>query len=1127
MFVIQKGVGRPIQYKGLEAQYISWLGMVCVGALILFAVLYLLGVNPYLVLGFVSLLSLLGGVVVYRMSKRYGTYGWMKRVASRRLPEAIAYQALDSRLPLAGVDSDTIFSNGGDMTLVYRMELPEIFTCAQSDYEAIHSAFVKALKMLPEETIFHKQDWFVKKGFVPAEREEAPSFLEEASDAHFLERPYLEHEVYCMFCKRADGTPLSDSALSNLIRPSLAPPQTLDPNARLHFEEAVERFVHVLMETGLVKMERLRNADLLSRQGGAGLIEKYLGLMEDRGRRVQQDIRFDDGIGIGNQRLALYTLSELNSLPETCSPFLEYRPYHSETSKMLISMGSVLGPLLAANHLYNQFIYVGNATKTLQGLERRLRRFQSLATWSRNNAIARDSIAAFLKEAAAEQRQVVKFHANVQLWAPDPAILRDSRNRLAVALSQMNAGLHEETVGAPQLFWAGLPGNEGDLPMNETLDTFGEQAACFLNWDGQYRSSISPVGLRLGDRLTGMPVHVDISDEPLRQGICTNRNKFVLGPSGSGKSFFVAHMLHTYYQQGTHIVVVDIGHSYRSLCTLVKGYYFTYTETQPIAFNPFFVADRRMPDTEKKESIKTLLNALWKKGDEPYHRSEYVALSELINAYYAYLETQPEVFPCFNTFYSFVKDRVKEKSGAVPQGVDFTDLLYVLKPYYKGGEFDYLLNASQNLDLMDQPFIVFEIDAVKDHPILFPVVTIIIMEIFIAKMRRLAGVRKMIVVEEAWKALANNGMADYIRYLFKTVRKFFGEAVVVTQEVEDIISSEIVKHSIIENSDCKILLDQRKYEHRFEDIQKLLSLSEKDQALVLSMNRNQDPHRKYKEVYINLGGKVAKVYRLEVAPEEYYTYTTDQQEKLEVEAAVTRSGGDLQKGIRTLTQMKRGIRNLFGILLIVCLPCASIHAQVPVVGVVGSILNKIITAMDLKVQQEQLSTMELQEDQQLLENDLSSTSITGISYWVGQEQDLYATYYQDLWQIRQVLSTYSRIKTLWQTDQQLLQAYQQAMALFSKDPHFSLAELQQMDAVYQGLLELSARNLDELSILINPFQTQMSDGRRLALIDQTQTQEETNLQNLKAFTWAQELLSLSRTRDQNDAESIRVLYGLQ
>lgn len=401
------------------------------------------------------------------------------------------------------------------------------------------------------------------------------------------------------------------------------------------------------------------------------------------------------------------------------------------------------------------------------------------------------------------------------------------------------------------------------------------------------------------------------------------------------------------------------------------------------------------------------------------------------------------------------------------------------------------------------------------------------MEIFIAKMRRLAGVRKMIVVEEAWKALANNGMADYIRYLFKTVRKFFGEAVVVTQEVEDIISSEIVKHSIIENSDCKILLDQRKYEHRFEDIQKLLSLSEKDQALVLSMNRNQDPHRKYKEVYINLGGKVAKVYRLEVAPEEYYTYTTDQQEKLEVEAAVTRSGGDLQKGIRTLTQMKRGIRNLFGILLIVCLPCASIHAQVPVVGVVGSILNKIITAMDLKVQQEQLSTMELQEDQQLLENDLSSTSITGISYWVGQEQDLYATYYQDLWQIRQVLSTYSRIKTLWQTDQQLLQAYQQAMALFSKDPHFSLAELQQMDAVYQGLLELSARNLDELSILINPFQTQMSDGRRLALIDQTQTQEETNLQNLKAFTWAQELLSLSRTRDQNDAESIRVLYGLQ
>src|SRR5207245_4198749 len=132
-------------------------------------------------------------------------------------------------------------------------------------------------------------------------------------------------------------------------------------------------------------------------------------------------------------------------------------------------------------------------------------------------------------------------------------------------------------------------------------------------------------------------------------------------------------------------------------------------------------------------------------------------------------------------------DNVKEKD------FDIDNFLYVLRPYYEGGEFDYLLNATKNLELLSQRLIVFELDNIKDHPILFPVVTIIIMEVFISKMRKLKGVRKMILIEEAWKAIAREGMAEYIKYLFKTVRKYFGEAIVVTQEVEDIISSPIVR----------------------------------------------------------------------------------------------------------------------------------------------------------------------------------------------------------------------------------------------------------------------------------------------------------------------------------------------
>jgi conjugation system TraG family ATPase len=235
---------------------------------------------------------------------------------------------------------------------------------------------------------------------------------------------------------------------------------------------------------------------------------------------------------------------------------------------------------------------------------------------------------------------------------------------------------------------------------------------------------------------------------------------------------------------------------------------------------------------------------------------------------------------------------------------DLANFLYVLKPYYRSGEYDYLLNATENLDLMSERFIVFELDNIKDHPILLPVVTIIIMEVFISKMRRLKGIRKMIVIEEAWKAIAKKGMAEYVLYLYKTVRKHFGEAVVVTQDIDDIISSPIIKQGIINNSDCKILLDQSKYENRLDQVQELLGLTEKEKTLVLSLNKANDTAKKYKEVFISLGGRVSKVYRVEVSPEEYLTYTTEEKEKLEVTNAAEKYGS-MEKGIQSIVSKQQ------------------------------------------------------------------------------------------------------------------------------------------------------------------------------------------------------------------------------
>ena len=337
------------------------------------------------------------------------------------------------------------------------------------------------------------------------------------------------------------------------------------------------------------------------------------------------------------------------------------------------------------------------------------------------------------------------------------------------------------------------------------------------------------------------------------------------------------------------------------------GVYFTYTEESPISFNPFYTQDKVF-DVEKKESIKTLLLTLWKKDNEPATRSEEVALSNAVALFIDRIKFDENLIPSFDTFYEFVDTdyrAILDAKGVRDKEFDITNFLNVLEPYHKGGEYDFLLNSDKQLDLLDKRFVVFEIDSIKDHPILFPVTTIIIMEMFINKLRRLKGVRKMIIIEEAWKALAKEGMAEYVRYLYKTVRKFFGEAVTVTQEVDDIISSPIVKESIINNSDCKILLDQRKYVNKFAKIQELLGLTDKEKAQILSINMANAASRKYKEVWFGLGGVQSAVYATEVSMHEYLTYTTEETEKVEVMQLAEKLGGNIELAIKQLAESKK------------------------------------------------------------------------------------------------------------------------------------------------------------------------------------------------------------------------------
>lgn len=593
---------------------------------------------------------------------------------------------------------------------------------------------------------------------------------------------------------------------------------------------------------------------------------------------------------------------------------MRYERMSTDKSDCRLSFAAPVGLLLSCNHIYSQYVFIDSAQEILQMMEKNSRNMLSLSKYSRSNAVNQEWTEMYLDEAHAKGLLPVRCHCNVIAWAEDADEFRRIRNDTGSQLAMMECTPRYNTVDTPVLYWAGIPGNAGDFPAEESFYTFLEQAVCLFAGETNYRNSPSPFGIRMADRQNGIPVHVDISDLPMKRGIITNRNKFILGPSGSGKSFFTNHLVRNYYEQGTHILLVDTGNSYQGLCRMIHdrtrgedGIYITYEEDNPISFNPFYT-DSGQFDVEKRESIKTLILTLWKREDEAPTRAEEVALSGAVNAYIRKISGDRNVRPDFNGFYEFVSvdyRRMIEEKRVREKDFDIDGFLNVLEPFYRGGDYDFLLNSDKELDLTNKRFIVFELDNIGSNKVLLPVVTLIIMETFIAKMRRLKGVRKMILIEECWKALMSANMSEYIKYLFKTVRKYFGEAVVVTQEVDDIISSPIVKEAIINNSDCKILLDQRKYMNKFEHIQRLLGLTDKEKGQILSINQANHPGRSYREVWIGLGGTHSAVYATEVSEEEYFTFSTEESEKLEVQRLAEESGGDLEAAVRRMAEKKR------------------------------------------------------------------------------------------------------------------------------------------------------------------------------------------------------------------------------
>ncbi|MGF7036929.1 TraG family conjugative transposon ATPase [Mucilaginibacter lappiensis] len=766
-------------------------------------------------------------------------------------------------IPYAGVDKngefDFLIGLQGECSVIIQMTNPVIrFSAYPAGYEEFHHLLINIVKVLGDGYIVQKEDIISRS---PYQSKPAAEYLQQKYNDHFDGRECLRVETYLTITRQVKKGAF----------------YVYDSKTLRDFGQAVNKILDIIPSAKVLKESQINQ-----------LVLQMLS-MDFKSKHISLNnlAPSDNEIKIGQRLLKNISLVNIDSidLPPEVGTHIEMNDKESMRGFPVDFLSFLFKVPGCEVIVFNQVIEIPNQVGTLRKLEQKKKRHSGIPDPA--NKLCVEDIDLLLNDVARDNQMLVNCHFNIVVVAPEKA-LQKAANFVESSLFQLGIIPSKNAYNQLELFRTILPGNAVELKTYDWFLTTCDAAACFFFKESLPKDEPSDFLIRFTDR-QGIPVGMDPADLPMRTGRINNRNKFVLGPSGSGKSFFMNALIEQYMLYNMDIVIVDTGHSYSGLCSYYKGKYITYTDKTPITMNPFRISEEEY-NIEKKDFLCTLIGVAWKGAEGVFTPVERDVVANVISAYYSkFFADNGEL--TFDTFYEFALVKVPEIKAEEKIVFDFDEFRYVLKKFYKGGEFASILNKETDKSLFTERFIVYEIDSIKENKILFPLVTLSIMDVFIQKMRYRSDRRKALVVEEAWKAIASPLMAGYLLYLYKTVRKFWGEAIVVTQELGDIIGNAVVKDSIINNSDTICLLDQTKFKDNYNDIAALLSINETERRKIFTINQldNTDSRGRFKEVYIRRGA-VGEVYGVEVAIQQYLTYTTEKPEKSAVESYTLRYG---------------------------------------------------------------------------------------------------------------------------------------------------------------------------------------------------------------------------------------------
>ena len=800
-----------------------------------------------------------------------------------------------------------LYTKTGEYSAVLKIENPVQKYCADIDsyYEYTH-LFTAIAQTLGEGYAIHKQDIFMRKQF-ENETGDGREFLSSAYFRYFMGRNYTDSVCYLTITQEAKKSRLF----------------SYDGKQWRDFLVKIRK-VHDQLRDGGVQVK------FLNKKETSEYVDRYFAMnFKDRIVLMTNFKADEETVSMGDKRCKVYSLVDVDyaALPSQIRPYTNIEVNNTE---MPVDLVSVIDSIPNAETVvYNQIIYLPSQKRELAMLDKKKNRHASIPNPS--NQMAVEDIKRVQEVIARESRQLVYTHFNLIVAVPADTDLQKCTNHLENAFGRMGIHISKHAYNQLELFVSSFPGN--CYGMNEEYDRFltlGDAAMCLMYKERIQHSEKTPLKIYYTDR-QGVPVAIDITGKEGKHKLTDNSNFFCLGPSGSGKSFHMNSVVRQLYEQGTDVVMVDTGNSYEGLCEYLNGKYISYTEEKPITMNPFRIHREEM-NVEKTGFLKNLVLLIWKGSQGTVTKTEERLIEQVITEYYdtyfngfdgftpmqredlrkslviddrnhSERQEENEVQRAgriermidemehrrkelkveelsFNSFYEFSVQRIPDICDENRiSGIDISTYRYMMKDFYRGGNHDKTLNENMDSSLFDETFIVFEIDSIKDDPLLFPLVTLIIMDVFLQKMR-IKKNRKVLVIEEAWKAIASPLMAEYIKFMYKTARKFWASVGVVTQEIQDIIGSPIVKEAIINNSDVVMLLDQSKFRERFDEIKAILGLTDVDCKKIFTINRleNKEGRSFFREVFIRRGS-TSGVYGVEEPHECYMTYTTERAEK--------------------------------------------------------------------------------------------------------------------------------------------------------------------------------------------------------------------------------------------------------